>query len=396
MATITIPPKPLTGWAPMPAMPARIAALRTAWWFRYAVYFGIFLLWMFFVFAATFESSFRSWFHGWEQYDAVWYRRIWTEHYHDANHQSLAFPPGYSLIVGCLARLFSASFLSTAMALNLVAFFAVTVLIANWLAERFEVSPYLVFVFTLSAPASYFAFTSYSDILFMLLLWVVLWVTLAEKPLPRYARITAQIVILFTLPWIRLTAYALASWLLFRKAAAATVLLSFALWIALNRAITGDPFYFVHAQKYFKMPAGGFFKGFAYSFRWFFNMLPLVIKHFREINPGSWLAFAALPIAYFVVLALTAGWLIFRGERLLGVTAASILVLSYNQAFWRSVVRYDLPLIPLLCLPLLIGFRSQSYLLQRGCRAVFCALLVAQFGLQFHFASAFHCGTWGF
>ena len=76
---------------------------------------------------------------------------------------------------------------------------------------------FAILVFILSAPAAYFVFTSYSDIVFMLLLWVLLWLALSPSRLRGHGNLIAQSLILLVLPWIRLTGYALASWLLDRK-----------------------------------------------------------------------------------------------------------------------------------------------------------------------------------
>jgi hypothetical protein len=72
------------------------------------------------------------------------------------------------------------------------------------------------------------------------------------------------------------------------------------------------------------------------------------------------------------------------------------LLVSYNQGFWRSVVRYDLPVVPVLCLPLLVTAKSETGMMSYISRAAFFALIFGQFTLQIYFARVFHTGGWAF
>ena len=353
---------------------------------------SIFLLWVLLIFFATRGARGQGWLAGWQQWDAHWYEQIWREGYPAADARTLVFPPGYPLAIGGLSKLLSLSFFTTAVILNLAAFFAAAVLISQWLSRKFVASSYLLFVFVISAPAAYFAFTAYSDILFMLLLWLLLWLALPGPGLRRcrgYKIAIAECCLLFVLPWIRLTGYALASWLVARRMVALAVVASLALWLAFNRAIEGSAFYFLHAQELFAMPRGNFFQGLADS-----------LEHLMSDAGGgrilSWLEFGFLPLFYLAVLTAAALWLAKRREGLLALSALSILVLSYNQGFWRSVVRYDLPLTPLLCLPLLVTAKSASRTVSYMSQAAFYALILGQFSLQIYFARIFHAGGWAF
>jgi hypothetical protein len=356
---------------------------------RFGFYLSVYLLWILLIFYSTggTHASGQSWLAGWQRWDAHWYEQIWREGYPAADPRTLVFPPGYPVIVGIISKLFRASFLATAIVLNLAAFFCTAVLVSEWLSRKFAISSSSLFVFVLSTPAAYFAFTAYSDVVFMLLLWVLLWLALAEHDPGGYKSVIAQSLLLFVLPWIRLTGYALASWLLARRIVALAVLASLALWLGFNRMIAGSAFYFLRAQRLFAMPQGNFFQGLADS----------LIHVGSDWSRGtSWLEFGFLPLFYLCALAAAAVWLAKRREGLLALSVVSILLFSYNQGFWRSVVRYDLPLVPVLCLPLLVTAKSWTGVASYVSRAAFYALVLGQFSLQIYFARLFHAGGWAF
>ena len=223
---------------------------------RYAIYFCFFLAWAALIFVTTGGRSDPSWLSNWQRWDARWYEQIWLHGYPASDPRTLVFPPGYPLVTGVLSRLFFRSFLGTGIFVNLIALFAAATLISEWFARKFSVSPLVVFLFVLSSPASYFAFTSYSDLLFMFLLWLVLWLAVSPMAMPGRKGLIARAVLLFVLPWIRITGFALASWLLDRRVVAVSVLGSLALWLGFNEMIAGSPFYFLHAQELFAMPSG--------------------------------------------------------------------------------------------------------------------------------------------
>ncbi len=355
---------------------------------RYALYSCIFLAWASLIFFITGGRSDPSWLSNWQRWDARWYEQIWLHGYPATDPRTLVFPPGYPLVVGILSRMFFRSFLATSILLNLIAFFAAAMLTSEWFARKFGVSHFLVFLFVLSSPASYFAFTSYSDLLFMFLLWLLLWFALSSTTMTGRTRLIAQAALLFVLPWIRITGYALASWLLDRRVVAVSVLGSLALWLGFNEAVAGSPFYFLHAQQLFAMPTGNLFQGL------FFSLERLVSNDIANGFVIPWLQFSVLPLSYFGALVAVSIWLVKRGESLLAITVISILILSHNQGVWRSAVRYDLPILPVLCLPMLTTreSRTTSYSYQ----AAFYVLVAGQFALQFVFARIFHSGGWAF
>jgi hypothetical protein len=355
---------------------------------RYAIYFCFFLAWAALIFVTTGGRSDPSWLSNWQRWDARWYEQIWLHGYPASDPRTLVFPPGYPLVTGVLSRLFFRSFLGTGIFVNLIALFAAATLISEWFARKFSVSPLVVFLFVLSSPASYFAFTSYSDLLFMFLLWLVLWLAVSPMAMPGRKGLIARAVLLFVLPWIRITGFALASWLLDRRVVAVSVLGSLALWLGFNEMIAGSPFYFLHAQELFAMPSGNLFQGL------FFSLERLFSNDLLHGFAIPWLQFAFLPLFYFGALVAASIWLVKKGENLLAITVLSILILSHNQGVWRSAVRYDLPILPILCLPLLAKHdsRAASYFF----KAAFYVLVAGQFALQIVFARIFHSGGWAF
>jgi hypothetical protein len=354
---------------------------------RFAVYCSTFVVWVLLIFFATGGLHGSSWLAAWQQWDARWYEQIWREGYPKADPRTLVFPPGYPLFVGAISKLFSTSFFGTAVILNLAFFLGTAILIAEWLSQKFGIPACLLFVFMLSAPAAYFSFTAYSDLIFMFLLWISVWLALGG---PRgHEALIGEIALLFVIPWIRLTGYALASWLLARRTAALAVLASLGVWLAFNRLVAGSSLYFLHAQQLFAMPRGNFLSGLADS-------LFQLVYSFTKRGITIWLEFGFLPLFYLIALISAGIWLVKRREGLLAITLLSILAISYNQSVWRSVVRYDLPLTPVLCLPLLMAGKSRSRAIGYCSHAIFWALTVSQFALQIYFARLFHSGGWAF
>lgn len=357
---------------------------------RYIVYFCIFFAWIALVLLFTADVPGGSWLADWDRWDAKWYEQIWLEGYPAEDPRALVFPPGYSYAVGFFAKLLSTPFFGTAIVLNLLAFFATAAFVSDWFLRKFRINPYSSFAFILSAPAAYFAFTAYSDVFFMLLLWVAVWFSLADLHLSRAKRLIVQAFMLLVLPWLRLTGYALVSWLLVRRLGAIAVLGSLSLWLGFNQRIANNPFYFLHAQKLFLMPEGNFFQGLSYSFK------QAIAHDFHAGNTKDWLQFYSLPLFYLLAFTATAIWLLRKREGLLAITVLSVLLISHNQGFWRSAVRYDLPLTPVLCLPLLVASGSSSRTISYVLRTAFFLALAGQFAMQFYFAGIFHSGGWAF
>ena len=110
-----------------------------------------------------------------------------------------------------------------------------------------------------------------------------------------------------------------------------------------------------------------------------------------------WLADDLLPMAYLLALTVTTLWLWWKKERLLAITSLAILAMSHNGSYWRSTVRYDWPLIPLLFLPLMTWTaRKRSTFSRVGAWIAIAVLASSQLGLQIWFARAFLAGRWAF
>jgi hypothetical protein len=353
-------------------------------------YIVIYVLWVAALWILTGGLADPSdWLHSWNSWDALWYEKIWNNGYSLAEPMALAFPPAYSLLVGSLSKISSLNFHITSMILNTFAYFMAAVLAAEVLARQFSIPRWVIFIFTLSSPTSYFIFTSYSDSIFALLLWTTIFAALFYPNSTR-ARI-AEAGLLFTMPWFRLTGYALASWLVLKRWTALVVFLSLAGWFCFNWTLTNQVGQFLNVQKMFSMPEGGVFAGLEYTLQYLLPIqFPSTSKEF-----DSWLQFHLLPIVYLVALAATGIWLAYRRQWLLAVTLGSILFMSHNQGFWRSVIRYNLPLMPMLGVALwFLGLRIGRHKVYRS--IILTVVIVAQFLLQVYFAELFRNGYWAF
>jgi len=359
---------------------------------RLGAYALIYVFWLLTLWLVTGSSNASlDWFASWRQWDASWYERIWNEGYLRHDPRALVFPPGYSILIGSLSSVLFGNFHVVAMVVNVFSFYFAMVLAAELIAVRLNVSGFLVFLFSLSSPAAYFVFTAYSDSVFSLLFWGALYLALVCPDVWR-VRIALG-AILFLLPWLRLTGYALGSWLVLKRWPAAMVLVSLIGWLALNRLIGGHATYFFDAQRLFAMPPGNILDGIAYTFS---GLFPIQLPGLGDSWVSYW-QFHLLPSAYLIAFIGTGAWLMSRREWLLAITLLSVLLMSHNQSFWRSVVRYNLPLMPLLSvgmikwcgLPMMRGYRYILYILIGGAIGV-------QFTLQIYFATLFRAGHWAF
>lgn len=193
-------------------------------------------------------------------------------------------------------------------------------------------------------------------------------------------------------PWIRLTGYALASWMLLCKRYAAGALVALGGWLCFNYWIAGDPLAFLRAQKEFGMPEGSLLKGFHYTAM---EILSPPGRLDFDQYVGS-LGNHFLPVLYFAGLIWLSVWLARRAEYLLALTVLSTVLLSHYQAFWRGAMRYDLRLIPFLSLPLLSRRRTASSASRYSTYGLYGVFVLLPFVLQIVFARRFHTGSWAF
>lgn len=352
-------------------------------------YILIYLVWIAGLWALTggLENP-LAWPYSWNKWDALWYQKIWEHGYLLSDPMTFAFPPAYSYLIGGLAKLFGTHFHITALAVNCLAFFGFAMLAAEVLASQFKVSRLAMFAFALTSPTSYFVFTTYSDSVFALLMWGAIFTALLY-PHSFKARIV-EVLLLFAMPWFRLTGYAMASWLLVRRWSVLVVFVSLAGWMALNWLISGDALHFLEVQKLFSMEKGGFLEGLAYSWR-DFHQFPAPFSEGFD----SWLQFHFLPLVYLVLFFVTGLWLLWRKQWLLALTLGSVFFMSHNQSFWRSVIRYNSPLIPLLGVALWSWGARLKY--KNAFAWGFVVVIgIVQLCLQVHFAKLFRAGFWGF
>jgi hypothetical protein len=341
--------------------------------------------------------SLGTWLDSWIQWDSRWYEFTWENGYPEEDPRNLVFPPGYSVIVGTLSVILRLPFHRAGLLINCICFLATAVVFCRFCARRFDLPVAALLPCFLSSPPSYFCFPAYSDALFNALAWVLIGLASLETGnltgARRWIVLTARPALAFVLPWFRLTGFALLAWVILRKWYVLSILASLALWLLLNRAIAGDFLYFLEAQELFIMKPGGFFTGLAGS----------VDRAFAGPDQASpdawrmWLANDVLPIIYLVALIAVAVWLLRRKHGLLAVTTLSVLAMSYNQIYWRSVVRYDWLLMPLLFLPLLDwAFRAKAKTTRILAWLGVATLGLVQFVLQIWYARTFLAGHWAF
>lgn len=250
---------------------------------RYA--FETFLIhsaWLFILFGLTdgFQLSFVSWLEGFYQYDARWYASIAMQG-HGFLAQSYAFPPLHGWLLGAVTegvfrilRIGVADlkwlhvFYVVAFVLS-VSFFAIANSLFVFLSERrWRISRVRLWALALANPVGYFALTAYSDTFFfaitMMSLYLVLstgprhhlWGFSTLTPTQIQFRRTALVTLLFAAPWIRLTGFAFAVWVILKRKEVLATFVSLAAFLAYYQIASGDPLFFLTLQSAFQMPEG--------------------------------------------------------------------------------------------------------------------------------------------
>lgn len=361
---------------------------------QHCIFLLIFSIWLFAFYHFTIEgrNNFSSWRTDWIRWDSTWYEKIWTEGYSFIDSRMLVFPPGYSGFIGLISSLAKVNFHLVAFLINPVFFYLGSFLSARLLASKFHVSKYLIFIFLLSNPVAYFAFATYSDMAFYFLFWLLLTLEINVENENKKTALLKMFLYLIA-PWIRLTGIVLCAWIFLRKKMAFLAAFSVFLWLTLNTFITADPFYFIKAQQLFGMPNGNFIDGLQLSLSGFLNPP----RSLNSENLNSYLQLNFLPIIYLFGAILTGIWLFLRREYLFSISILTILFVSHNQAFWRSAVRYDLPLLPFLFVAIMYVISNYLFKNFPKLKAIFIlCFLIINFIMQIHLAKLFHNGSWGF
>lgn len=355
-------------------------------------YAAIYAVWAGILFTLTggFADSAR-WLASWMQWDTKWYSQIATIGY-KPEIKALAFPPGYPLFIRTLTDITGSGYNMLGLVTSMVFFFTANVLAVELLSSLFLLTQRMAFfTLALTTPTGYLAFCFYSDPLFMLMIWTLLYLAI-KHPDSMKARII-EASLLLVLPWIRIAGYALLSWAVLRRWTAFALLFAMAGWTYLNANITGDAFFFIKAQRLYMMPEGWALDGLIYSFTGLF--------HFPVW--GTWqpwldyLQIMLLPMFYLITLAAVGIWFIYKNQPLIGITLLSILAISHYAPFWRSVVRYDMPMMLCLYVPLFYMLTKPNARLS----PVSTGIILGAFGmiqlvLQVLFANNFRMGGWAF
>lgn len=364
---------------------------------RLGVLVALTAVWAALLYVATGGGPLADWLEGWARWDAHWYRRIATEGY-GQEPASLAFPPGYPWLVQSLAWLFSAPFFLVGSLTSLVSLLLAGLALGAWAKRDFDVPGPLVYAFWLCGPAAYFALAPYSDLLFCALLFPALYWLSAER-LERHEQVLLWLA-LALLPFVRITAFALFALLLLRRWAVLAMLPGVAVFVWLNAQVAGHPLHFLAVQSQFLMPDGHLLDG----LRGAWNGLGRIPPVEKQADFLYWLQFHAVPLGGGLLILATLGWLAWRRAWVAVLALGAIFLMSHNQGFWRSVVRYDLVLWPFVALPPLVALRArlhrwdgQGWPLGALALAIgLGALMMLGLLLQLRFAGVFHRGGWGF
>ena len=357
---------------------------------RYPVYLALYLLWLLVFYTLTSGGDADNWLLSLRRWDSNWYMTIMESGYTLHDHKALAFPPGYPWLLLALSRILPFEPWVIASIVNVPAYFFALVMAVELLSRILHIrSRYAFFTLLLSTPTAYFAFSVYTDMVFMCMFWGVL--TLALLHPKSKASLIAQAALLLVMPWIRIAGYSLFSWLLLKRWVALVLIIPATAWLGFNYYIAGDPIFFIKAQSLFLMPEGGAWTGVNRAFTQIIN-IP------SSSNPQEWRHYiqtSFLPVFYLLTLTASAIWFWIRGEKQIALTILSVLAISHYAPIWRSVVRYDMPLLPFLFAPLLVMAERRTGNLQISA-LVMGALGGIQFASQIFFTCMFRNDIWGF
>ena len=380
-------------------------------------------LWLAFIYVMTDGLSLgtMAWIQSFNQWDARWYASIGMSG-HGFLPQTFVFAPGHGWVTGSITELFFQTlrafdwrpkwvdvFSCVSLVINFLCFAVANSILVKLADSRFKrplISRNRLWLVVLSNPVGYFALTPYSDMVFFLITMVTLLLVLLTSPRAtawglqtlqenhgRKAQ-WALAATLFIAPWFRLTGFAFAAFgLLKRKEVLASGLglISFLTYYKLR---TGDPFFFLMAQSVFQMPEGHLLDGLWYALKVFVQGLDgLAIRGYDYFI--YWFDFGFLPIFVFLSSLGFSLWSWKKGERELCLLILGITLISHNQAFWRSTVRYALPVYPMLAW-IWLEYRAPWFTRRKGPEILTGLAVGIGFFLQIFYCRIFQSGGWAF
>ena len=375
-------------------------------------------LWLIALYALTdgLSASPLTWLRHYHQWDARWYASIALDG-HGFMPQTYVFPPAHGWLLGRIVIVtrsiipslsIDTAFSVVAATIGLASFATGNILFVRLFTARFKIAPSRLWLATLANPVAYFALSGYSDATFYALTVVTVGLALQSSErrdlwrLPQPSRWTRPLLALalFTAPWFRLTGFSFASLALLKRREALATLASLAAFLLYYDFQTDRPLFFLSAQSVFGMPEGGFTHGALYSLRIFFDGLqkwpevstvgasgPLMGEFFLH-----WFNFGLLPLLAIAISIASIIWLIKRREFLFALVLGSILIISHNQAFWRSTVRYMMLAYPVAQ----AAWMASDWGSSRAGRAASALIAASLLAMQVLYARIFLSGGWAF
>lgn len=356
------------------------------------------------------------WLSHFHQWDARWYASIALDG-HGFMPQTYVFPPAHGWLLGRIVNVvqfiapslpIDTTFSIVAAANGLVCLIAGNILFVRLFAARFKIAPSRLWLATLVNPVAYFALSAYSDATFYALTLATIHLALQSSdrqdlwglPAPRRWTRPLLALTLFVSPWVRLTGFSFASLAILKRREALATLASLAAFLIYYDFQTDRPLFFLSVQSVFGMPEGGFIHGAHYSLRVFFDGLqkwpdvsaaattgPLIGEFFLH-----WFNFGLLPLMIIAISTASIIWLIKRREFLFALILASILIISHNQAFWRSTVRYMMLVYPIAQ----VAWMASTYGSRPMGRVVSAVIAASFLAMQVLYARIFLSGGWAF
>lgn len=330
-----------------------------------------------------------GWVADWRRWDGHWYQSIWENGYAAAEH-TIAFPPIFSVLAGSLSKLSPLSFAESALVINLCALAAAGRALGQIYQYRFGQPQGPAQLFLLSFPALYFALAPYSDTIFLFVSLQIIALISSPQPLSRSEHV-ALLMLLFCAPLIRITGVVFAGLLIFGYWQAIAAVAGVAVWLQINHTLGGSALAFIEVQSQFLMPDGGLFQGLKGAWAG--------LIHGTDVRGWvSWTQLHLIPIVTLLLIGNTLLWLARRRDFVLLYLLLAITLISHSQSFWRSVVRYDMPLWPFLAAPLLavVAQPGSSPIQKRLAMTTLIAIGLTSLAFQALYAHLFVRGGWTF